>query len=564
MWPLGGRVKEEHIPEGGMAGLGGFFSPPTENNIFMLDGGSTGGGEQLPWMGCEDSQDSPSAMSSCSSAAASVSSDELSLERESQLKVSLYHKSRCEDRKLSWALVLDGESIRAGQPGKLIRAHVSSPVFFLMRDVEIRLVLKEEQNQSVAVENTVEFISIKPSRHGVPYDNFDENVPVSECVLHLKISQANIPSVQFFVSVTGGGEQLSASSVRFFTHNNGKKRKISRRSSRGSNEMLAKMERTEQLGGNLEVAGWVKAKAFRQLSDKRYKTDIQDLRDALGIVLRLEGKSYRWKEGVGAPERGGERVLGLIAQEVRQVVPEVVHEEGGYLSVSYTELIPVLIEALKQHASQASTDKEVVKNEMQDLKEMVNLLSARLASLSTAVLALSHPLVRVAGKSSAMEEEDSGTDWDGDVDLEAGAKWGGHAEPLTKEHHERALQQSITELADLLRVVQQPGEEKEAEATTKEVLPRWSKGGTAGDGAAGTGHPLPRSSLHRFVVDYFIPALAVMTFVSMVVIGAAVVLESGVLRHDGYHHDLPTLLGPDYSLDKTGPSDNTTSPVVRL
>ncbi len=87
-------------------------------------------------------------------------------------------------------------------------------------------------------------------------------------------------------------------------------------------------------------------------SDLRLKTDVVDLKDALSKVRRLRGVSFRWADRVvaeraPAPERG--RQVGFIAQEVREVVPEVVLEDqAGMLSIAYASLVPVLVEAIKQ------------------------------------------------------------------------------------------------------------------------------------------------------------------------------------------------------------------------
>ena len=86
-------------------------------------------------------------------------------------------------------------------------------------------------------------------------------------------------------------------------------------------------ERINVVDGPLEVHGVVKAKAFLQFSDLRLKTDISDLLDAVDIVSHLQGKTYQWKKGaVPSDQSGGKRVIGLIAQEVQRVLPEVVHE----------------------------------------------------------------------------------------------------------------------------------------------------------------------------------------------------------------------------------------------
>lgn len=79
----------------------------------------------------------------------------------------------------------------------------------------------------------------------------------------------------------------------------------------------------ETIRGSLEVQGVVKAFEFSQLSDLRLKTNISDISDALKIVSSLQGRRYEWKNGTETEGTGGNRVIGLIAQEVRKVAPEV-------------------------------------------------------------------------------------------------------------------------------------------------------------------------------------------------------------------------------------------------
>jgi len=71
--------------------------------------------------------------------------------------------------------------------------------------------------------------------------------------------------------------------------------------------------------------------------------------DALGAVTALRGVSYRF-DRESFPEKNFDKGthLGLIAQELQTVLPELVHEsDSGYLSVNYIGLIPVLLEAIK-------------------------------------------------------------------------------------------------------------------------------------------------------------------------------------------------------------------------
>lgn len=85
-----------------------------------------------------------------------------------------------------------------------------------------------------------------------------------------------------------------------------------------------------------------------QPSSQRWKTDIRSLDDALSLVERLRGVRFVWEDS-------GQEDVGLIAEEVGQVVPEVVtYEENGTdaRTVNYSRLVALLVEALKQQQQQ--------------------------------------------------------------------------------------------------------------------------------------------------------------------------------------------------------------------
>ena len=72
--------------------------------------------------------------------------------------------------------------------------------------------------------------------------------------------------------------------------------------------------------------------------------------DPLSILGSIDGVSYNFRVNE-FPDRkfSQDRQLGVIAQQVEKVLPEVVSEDKeGYKRVSYQELIPVLIESIKQ------------------------------------------------------------------------------------------------------------------------------------------------------------------------------------------------------------------------
>ncbi len=80
-------------------------------------------------------------------------------------------------------------------------------------------------------------------------------------------------------------------------------------------------------------------------SDKNLKTDLNKINNSQTIIKGLTGYNFKWNEEA---ERNG-KDLGIIAQDVEKVIPEIVHErENGYKAVDYIKLIPVLIEEIKR------------------------------------------------------------------------------------------------------------------------------------------------------------------------------------------------------------------------
>ena len=95
--------------------------------------------------------------------------------------------------------------------------------------------------------------------------------------------------------------------------------------------------------GNLVCNGDITA-----YSDARIKTNIHTIENALDKTLRMRGVTYNRTDGNDASNK-----VGVIAQEVMEILPEVVHEQSdGMLGVSYGNIVGVLIEAIKEQQKQ--------------------------------------------------------------------------------------------------------------------------------------------------------------------------------------------------------------------
>lgn len=90
------------------------------------------------------------------------------------------------------------------------------------------------------------------------------------------------------------------------------------------------------LSGNFTAAQNISA-----YSDAKLKTNVETIKEALSIVNRMRGVFYDRIEN-------GEHGVGVIAQEMQEVLPQVVIPNDGVLSVAYGNIVGVLIEAVKE------------------------------------------------------------------------------------------------------------------------------------------------------------------------------------------------------------------------
>lgn len=140
------------------------------------------------------------------------------------------------------------------------------------------------------------------------------------------------------------------------------------------------------INGSLVVNGNITA-----LSDRRIKTGIADLEYGLDAILKLSSKQYAYIQESGYKldlEAGLQ--FGLIAQEVESIIPEVVKNDfqvsdsEGQISfmksVSYTELIPVLIRAIQEQQTlirQKDAEISDIRSQLAALSQRIDQMEVR-------------------------------------------------------------------------------------------------------------------------------------------------------------------------------------------
>jgi hypothetical protein len=95
-------------------------------------------------------------------------------------------------------------------------------------------------------------------------------------------------------------------------------------------------------------------------SDQTLKTNITPIKSALSKILQLNGVEFDFIDGVNCGYLRTHQI-GLIAQDVKKVIPEVVGKNNdGTLGVSYQHLVAVLIEAIKEQQQEIDELKRIV------------------------------------------------------------------------------------------------------------------------------------------------------------------------------------------------------------
>jgi hypothetical protein len=121
-------------------------------------------------------------------------------------------------------------------------------------------------------------------------------------------------------------------------------------------------------------------------SDKRLKTDVRPIDNAIDKVKSLNGIIYKWNDLANslAGYTTDEDLVGLFAQDVQAVLPQAVRpapfdQENGesksgedYLTVQYEKLVPLLVEAIKEQQTTIERQQKQIDQIQATLAELLN------------------------------------------------------------------------------------------------------------------------------------------------------------------------------------------------
>ena len=121
------------------------------------------------------------------------------------------------------------------------------------------------------------------------------------------------------------------------------------------------------MSGNETIPGYITAAGGFFYSDIRLKKNIVPLQNGLQTILALQGVRFNWKDS-------GKAGIGLIAQDVEKVLPELVttNSATGLKSVEYGNIVAPLIESVKELKQESDAkDKKIaqLENEIKEIRQ---------------------------------------------------------------------------------------------------------------------------------------------------------------------------------------------------
>ena len=132
--------------------------------------------------------------------------------------------------------------------------------------------------------------------------------------------------------------------------------------------------RISSLAGSLNRAVYSDANGVltNTASDATMKQDVEILSYGLQHILLLRPVSYKWKIDL-QDKLGTQKEIGLIAQEVKEIIPEIVGTNSNEtLSLDYPKLVVVLINGMKELNKKVEDQQALIENLINEIKSLKN------------------------------------------------------------------------------------------------------------------------------------------------------------------------------------------------
>jgi len=133
-----------------------------------------------------------------------------------------------------------------------------------------------------------------------------------------------------------------------------------------------------ELPNNADTTGRGRANSWVTYSSGRWKTNIDAISDPVEKVKKLRGVYFDWK-------KTGTHDIGMIAEEVAEVIPEVVgyeQDSGNAESLDYGRLVALLVEAVKELKAEKDAEIARLQKQVSDLTARLERMEAMMTQIS--------------------------------------------------------------------------------------------------------------------------------------------------------------------------------------
>jgi hypothetical protein len=120
---------------------------------------------------------------------------------------------------------------------------------------------------------------------------------------------------------------------------------------------------------------------WNDVSDSTKKYNVNSIQYGLEEIMKLRPVNYQWKGT-------GEKDLGFLAQQVKAVLPEIVHGEDGNMTLTYSHITAVLTKAMQEQQQQIETLKALLQekdNKVNSLEDSVTAMKNELEEIKRAL-----------------------------------------------------------------------------------------------------------------------------------------------------------------------------------
>ena len=129
-----------------------------------------------------------------------------------------------------------------------------------------------------------------------------------------------------------------------------------------------------QIFGNMLASGLIMS-----TSDRNLKKNIEPLDKGINVINELQPKSYLWKDNnLNTPNK---KTFGFIAQEVNEIIPDIVHKQEEYYNIEYNSLTAILTKSIQELSNKVDDIDNKLNSKVDYLDKKINTMDKKIQKI---------------------------------------------------------------------------------------------------------------------------------------------------------------------------------------